>query len=230
MEVYKNQTQIKKGIFESEQQLANTILFSQTPKNHGRNSIKENYPFPYYDSTYLNKQQTIDTLKNKILFLKSHLKEQGEENINDSTISSKRNSNLVNRVIDNGVDSNSNMVNNNLDSKSNIISKNNYNSNININNLQSRDKANKNIQSEKKNNELHLFVIINNSTFPQHLSDMEHNLNKNSVNYTEGKFGYEEMVQEQIKTLENVYEIRKDHLVNFNNEMKKNINDVHDKK
>ncbi len=209
IEVLHNQTQVNQAIFETEKEIANKILFSSAPKNYGKNSIKENYPYPYYDSTYSSKVNQISILKNKVQFLKSQINEDKEElkkyAINNNTLSNKMNYRNNDQNKD-AINMDSNKTNDNQET--NKINNNNYNN----------------------NNILHLFVLINNQTYPRSLSELENNLNLNSHNYTEKNITYDDLLKEQMDTVDNLYEKRKNQLIHLNNEMKKNITDIHDKK
>jgi len=220
IEILHNETEVKNAIFETEQEIANKILFTSAPKNHGKNSIKENYPFPYYDSTYFSKVSQISQLKNKVQILKSHL-EQLEE---DQTEPLYNNDNTYNNTTQNTNNNNKYNMNYRVDNGLDIGNHNSF-SNENYKIRIKNHKINKN-----KNNDLHLFVIIKNDTYPNKLADMESKLSQNSRNFTEKNFSYEDYIKEQIKSVDKDYAKRKDQLANFNNEMKNNLKDVHDKK
>lgn len=226
IEVLRNETEVKNAIFETEREIANKILFTPAPKNHGKNSIKENYPFPYYDSTYFAKVSQISQLKNKVQFLKNQLEEREENHAEYSNNHMPFN----NRTITNTNNFNTFNNNNNL----NLRVNNNLNYENSGNSNMQNDNANKpkinGINNENKNNDLHLFIIINNDTYPHRLADIESKLGQNSHNYTEKNIGYEDLIKEQIESVDDVYAKRKNQLETFNNEMKSNLRDVHDKK
>lgn len=253
IEVLRNEIEVKNAIFETEREIANKILFTPAPKNHGKNSIKDNYPFPYYDATYFAKVAQISQLKNKVQFLKSQLEEeQAQENqleqqgkINSGMLFSI-NQSLSNASLVNNVNRNFNSYNNSnyrvsndlndLFNSENLKNANYFNNSIFKNKIESsyqpQQKLNRINLSNKsnKNNDLHLFVIINNDTFPHKLADIENKISQNSYNFTEKNFGYEDLLKEQLRSVDSVYAKRKNQLANFNNEMKNNISDVHDKK
>jgi len=208
IEVLHNQTEIKQEIFETEQEIANKILFTSAPKIHGRNSIKENYPYPYYDSTYLSKVNQISNLKNKVEFLKTQINSEEELDQN----------NLKNNTLINKMNLRLNNENTNIDDNEPY----NYEKNI-INSIDNHNRKN-------KNNGLHLFIIINNDTYPHSLSEMEDKLNMNSRNFSESKITHDDLLKEQIASIDSLYEKRKSQLTDFNNEMKRSITDIHDKK
>lgn len=235
IEVLRNETEVKNVIFETEREIANKILFTPAPKNHGRNSIKENYPFPYYDSTYYAKVLQISQLKNKVQFLKNQLDDlednKPEEHKINNDIPTYNNNTISNSNINNNL--NLNNFNYRVSSDLNSLENHNFNEVKNKNEIESSNKPkinHDNTSNRNKNNDLHLFVIINNDTFPHKLADIESKLGQNSYNYTEKNFTYEDSLKEQIQSLDNVYAKRKDQLANFNNEMKSNLKDVHDKK
>ena len=62
-----------KDLIEYEKQLRNLILFIDQPKGYGKNSVKENYVIPYYDTTYLDRNIRISKLKDKIIKIREKL-------------------------------------------------------------------------------------------------------------------------------------------------------------
>jgi len=211
IEILHNQTEVKQAIFETEQEIANKILFTPAPKNHGRKSVKENYPYPYYDSTYLSRISQIANLKNKALYLKSQLEQENPDSRTNARLEINNNNykNNFNHRINDDITNNSNEMDFENVHKSNT----NYNNNY-----------------RGMNNDLHLTVFINNSTYPQTLNEYENKLNHNSQKFSEEKIGYDDLIKRQLSSFDKVYEKRKDQLEDFNNEMKSNIKDIHDKK
>ncbi len=240
IEILRNETEVKNEIFETEREIANKILFSSAPKNHGKNSIKENDLAPYYDATYYAKVSQISQLKNKVLFLKSQLEEIEENHAQEEhEISSNINAGYNNTISNTAAafnNKNANNIQNNLNYRVNDLNSDNINNiqsniqgKIEINNAKN-NRHDRSINNRNKNSDLHLFIIINNDTFPHKLADMESKLSQNSHNYTEKNIGYEDLIKEQLQSVDKVYAQRKDKLASFNNEMKTNLKDVHDKK
>lgn len=115
--IYKNKTQINKDIFDSERELANTILFSPGPKKYGANSIKNNYPFPYYDSTYYDKLIRINGLKRRVIDLRSKYEKLDKEEKQKNNMNNSTNLNMNLRINN----ANDGSVENNKEFNSNLI-------------------------------------------------------------------------------------------------------------
>jgi hypothetical protein len=203
--IYKNKTEINNDIFDYEKELANTILFSPGPKNFGANSIKNNYPYPYYDPTYYNRINNVNILKNKILNLKSEYekldKEENKKNKeNDNDYKYNINNNMKYRINDNH--------NDNKEFKSNF------------NFFTFLEKEN--------NNELNLYIVINNSTYPNKLDEFEKKLKNNNYTYEEKNISDDDILKEQVDILKNAYKDNTKDTRNLNKKYNNNkINKSH---
>lgn len=226
IEVFHNETEVKNAIFESEREITNKILFTSAPKNHGKNSIKQNSPLPYYDSTYYSKVTQINLLKNKVQMLKSNLDQLEEEDhhmefSNKDPIPYNNTGVTTNQYYNFPNDKLNYRLNGDLDLKNN-------NGLFNNENIIKADKIGN--KKTNKNNDLHLYVIINNDTYPHKLADIEAKLSQNSHNYTEKNFAYDDLIREQIESVDNLYAKRKNQLANSDKEMKNNLKDLRNDK
>lgn len=61
-----------------------------------------------------------------------------------------------------------------------------------------------------------MYIVINNSTYPNRLDDIENNLKSNSFSYEEKNITNDDILKEQVEILRNVYD-KKKNVINTNN-------------